>query len=68
MPRLYTPRNMRRCTALMCAAILSKLLRLILEPDGTVEPEDMLKNFLGRPLKPDVFYRDLGIRGRVSTN
>ncbi len=35
--------------------------REILEPGGTVEPEDLLINFLGRPARSDAFYEDLGL-------
>jgi thimet oligopeptidase len=35
--------------------------REILEPGGMVEPEQLLENFLGRPVRYDAFYKDLGI-------
>jgi thimet oligopeptidase len=35
--------------------------REILEPGGTVEPEDLLINFLGRPARSDAFYEELGL-------
>jgi Zn-dependent oligopeptidase len=35
--------------------------REILEPGGTAEPEALLSNFLGRPVRSDAFYEDLGI-------
>jgi len=34
----------------------------ILEPGATVEPDVLVQNFLGRPVNPDAFYEDLGIR------
>lgn len=34
----------------------------ILEPGATVEPDVLVQNFLGRPMNPDAFYEDLGIR------
>jgi thimet oligopeptidase len=33
----------------------------ILEPGASVEPDVLLQNFLGRPMQPDAFYRDIGI-------
>ncbi len=33
----------------------------ILEPGATVEPDVLVQNFLGRPMNPDAFYRDIGI-------
>jgi thimet oligopeptidase len=35
--------------------------REILEPGGTVEPEELLNNFLGRSVRPDAFYEELGV-------
>jgi thimet oligopeptidase len=35
--------------------------REILEPGGTAEPEDLLSNFLGRSVRSDAFYEELGI-------
>jgi thimet oligopeptidase len=34
----------------------------ILEPGATIEPDVLVQNFLGRPVNPDAFYEDLGIR------
>jgi thimet oligopeptidase len=34
----------------------------ILEPGATIEPDVLVQNFLGRPVSPDAFYEDLGIR------
>ncbi|ETS84330.1 hypothetical protein PFICI_02355 [Pestalotiopsis fici W106-1] len=36
--------------------------RLILQPGGSRNPIDMLKDFLGREPKQDAFYHDIGIR------
>jgi thimet oligopeptidase len=36
--------------------------RDILEPGATREPDQLVEQFLGRPLSYDAFYRDLGIR------
>jgi oligopeptidase A len=33
----------------------------ILEPGASVEPDVLVQNFLGRPMNPDAFYRDIGI-------
>ena len=33
----------------------------ILEPGATVEPDVLVRNFLGRQMNPDAFYRDIGI-------
>jgi thimet oligopeptidase len=35
--------------------------RAVLEPGGLREPDDLLRDFLGRPLNYDAFYRDVGI-------
>jgi thimet oligopeptidase len=35
--------------------------REILEPGGTVEPDTLLENFLGRPVRYDAFYEELGL-------
>jgi len=34
----------------------------ILAPARTVEPDVLVQRFLGRPMKPDAFYADLGMR------
>jgi len=34
----------------------------ILAPARTFEPDVLVKRFLGRPMKPDAFYEDLGMR------
>lgn len=34
----------------------------ILAPARTVEPDVLVKRFLGRPMKPDAFYADLGMK------
>jgi len=36
--------------------------REVLEPGATVEPEELVGNFLGRAPGPDAFYADLGLR------
>jgi thimet oligopeptidase len=36
--------------------------REILEPGGSVEPELLLRNFLGRPVSYDAFYTELGLK------
>ncbi|MDQ6767229.1 MAG: Zn-dependent oligopeptidase [Candidatus Eremiobacteraeota bacterium] len=33
----------------------------ILEPGAAVEPDVLVEHFLGRPMNPDAFYRDIGI-------
>jgi len=33
----------------------------ILQPGGSIEPDQLLKNFLGRDVNYDAFYKDLGI-------
>ncbi|MEO6991373.1 MAG: M3 family metallopeptidase [Candidatus Baltobacteraceae bacterium] len=33
----------------------------ILEPARAIEPDEMVATFLGRPMNPDAFYRDMGI-------
>jgi thimet oligopeptidase len=33
----------------------------ILEPGASVEPDVLVQNFLGRPMNPDAFYKDIGI-------
>lgn len=33
----------------------------ILEPGGSIEPDQLLRDFLGRPVSYDAFYRDIGI-------
>jgi thimet oligopeptidase len=33
----------------------------ILEPGATQEPDELVQNFLGRPMNPDAFYQDIGI-------
>jgi thimet oligopeptidase len=33
----------------------------ILEPGASVEPDVLVQNFLGRPMSPDAFYKDIGI-------
>lgn len=38
--------------------------RLILEPGGLREPDELLQAFLGRPLDYEAFYRDMGIQKR----
>lgn len=35
--------------------------REILEPGGTAEPGELLRNFLGREVSYEPFYRDLGL-------
>ena len=34
----------------------------ILAPARMLEPDVLVKNFLGRPMKPDAYYADLGIK------
>jgi thimet oligopeptidase len=36
--------------------------RTVLEPGGMREPDELLQDFLGRPLNYDAFYEDLGIK------
>ncbi|HLN46656.1 MAG TPA: M3 family metallopeptidase, partial [Magnetospirillaceae bacterium] len=33
----------------------------ILQPGGSIEPDQLLRNFLGRDVNYDAFYKDLGI-------
>jgi thimet oligopeptidase len=33
----------------------------ILEPGGSIEPDQLLRTFLGRPVSYDAFYRDIGV-------
>jgi Zn-dependent oligopeptidase len=33
----------------------------ILQPGATSEPDALVRNFLGRPLSYDAFYKDIGI-------
>jgi thimet oligopeptidase len=33
----------------------------ILEPGAIIEPDQLVENFLGRPMNPNAFYEDLGI-------
>jgi Zn-dependent oligopeptidase len=35
--------------------------RIVLEPGGVKEPDELLQDFLGRPLNYDAFYEDIGI-------
>ena len=35
--------------------------REVLAPARMVEPDVLVRNFLGRPMKPDAFYEDLGL-------
>ncbi len=35
--------------------------REVLAPARSVEPDVLVRKFLGRPMKPDAFYRDLGL-------
>lgn len=35
--------------------------RTILEPGGSAEPDTLVRAFLGRPVSPAAFYRDLGL-------
>jgi len=35
--------------------------REVLEPSGVLEPQQLLENFLGRPVSYEAFYQDLGI-------
>jgi Zn-dependent oligopeptidase len=34
----------------------------ILAPARTFEPDVLVQRFLGRPMKPDAFYADLGMK------
>jgi thimet oligopeptidase len=42
-------------------AVGMRYRREILAPARTVEPDVLVKRFLGRPMKPDAFYADLGM-------
>ena len=35
--------------------------REVLEPGAAIEPEELIRNFLGRPPSADAFYADLGL-------
>jgi metallopeptidase MepB len=34
---------------------------MILEPGGTYDPMDMIRDFLGREPQKDAFYQDIGL-------
>jgi thimet oligopeptidase len=36
--------------------------RLVLEPGGLREPDELLQDFLGRPMSYEAFYRDMGVQ------
>jgi Zn-dependent oligopeptidase len=36
--------------------------RLVLEPGGLREPDELLQDFLGRPMSYEAFYRDIGVQ------
>jgi thimet oligopeptidase len=44
-------------------AVGMRYRREILAPARTFEPDVLVKNFLGRAMKPDAFYADLGMKG-----
>jgi len=43
-------------------AVGARYRKEILAPARSVEPDVLVKNFLGRPMKPDAYYADLGIK------
>ena len=43
-------------------AVGARYRREILAPARSLEPDVLVKNFLGRPMKPDAYYADLGIK------
>jgi thimet oligopeptidase len=43
-------------------AVGRRYRREILAPARTVEPDVLVRRFLGRPMKPDAFYADLGMK------
>lgn len=45
-------------------AVGARYRREILEPGATAEPEELLRNFLGRPLSYAAFYEDVGMKQR----
>jgi thimet oligopeptidase len=42
-------------------AIGARYRQDILQPGGSLEPDQLLRNFLGREVNYDAFYKDLGI-------
>ena len=43
-------------------AVGARYRKEILAPARMLEPDVLVKNFLGRPMKPDAYYADLGIK------
>ena len=43
-------------------AVGARYRKDILAPARMLEPDVLVKNFLGRPMKPDAYYADLGIK------
>lgn len=42
-------------------AVGRRFRRQVLEPGSSVPPEQLVRRFLGRPVSPEAFYRELGI-------
>ncbi len=43
-------------------AVGARYRKYILEPGGSIEPDQLLLNFLGREVNNDAFYKDIGIQ------
>jgi thimet oligopeptidase len=46
-------------------AIGARYRNEILAPARSIEPDAEVRNFLGRPMDPSAFYRQLGITGKT---